>query len=82
MENNTQNKDLSRNDGNTMLDEVFDWQIKNNGGEEFKFFIDEENRACLNIKFEGELMAGLIMSKKEFEELIATLTAMNKNVSR
>lgn len=69
-------------DVNNVLAEVFEWEIKNNAGEQFKFFIDEENRACFNVKFEKELLAGLIMSKKEFEELINSLTEMMKNVSR
>lgn len=69
-------------DANNVLAEVFEWEIKNNAGEQFKFFIDEENRACFNVKFEKELLAGLIMSKKEFEELINSLTEMMKNVSR
>jgi hypothetical protein len=69
-------------DAKPVLAEVFEWEIKNNAGEIFKFFIDEENRACLNIKFEKELLAGLIMSKKEFEDLINSLTEMMKNVSR
>ena len=61
--------------------EIFEWEIKNKAGEIFKFFIDKENRACLNIKFENELLAGLIMSKKEFQDLINSLTEMMKNVS-
>lgn len=69
-------------DAKHLLAEVFEWEIRNNAGEEFKFFVDEESRACLNIKFQGELQAALIMSKKEFEGLINSLTEMNKNVVR
>lgn len=60
--------------------EVAEWGIKNNAGEVFKFFIDEERRACLNIRIDRELVAGLIMSKKEFEGLIHAVSEMNKNV--
>ena len=80
-----QNDNLKNNtptDANNVLAEVFEWEIKNNAGEQFKFFIDEENRACFNVKFEKELLAGLIMSKKEFEGLINSLTEMKKNVGR
>ena len=75
-------KNETPTDANNVLAEVFEWEIKNNAGEQFKFFIDEENRACFNVKFEKELLAGLIMSKKEFEELINSLTEMMKNISR
>lgn len=73
---------VNANSTNVVLEEVSDWEIKNNAGESFKFFIDEENRACFNVKFENQLLAGLIMSKKEFEVLINSLSKMMKNVSR
>lgn len=58
------------------------WEIKNNAGEQFKFFINEKNMACLNVYLEKDLIASLIMSKKEFENLIYGLTEMIKNVDR
>ena len=63
-----------------LLKEVFEWEIRNNAGEEFKFFLDEENRPCLNVKFKGNIQASLIMCKTEFEGLIHSLTEMNKSV--
>jgi hypothetical protein len=53
-----------------------DWEIKNCGGVHFKFFIDEENRPCFSVVFEDEILANLIMSKKEFESLVDRLTEM------
>jgi len=74
-------KHIAPTDTNNVFAEVFEWEIKNNAGERFKFFIDEENRACFNVKFERKLLAGLIMSKKEFEGLINSLSKMINNVS-
>lgn len=69
-------------DSNNILSEVVEWEIQNNGGEQFKFFIDEDNRACFNVRHKKVLLAGLIMTKKEFEELVNSLNEMMKNVKK
>lgn len=48
--------------------------------DEFKFFIDEVERACLDVREGGELVTCFIFDKDEFSELIETLQKMYKNV--
>jgi hypothetical protein len=69
---------------NTMRkrEKVFEWKAKNGGGEQFKFFIDEEKRACFSVSCESYELANLIMPKKAFVELINDLTEIMKNVKK
>jgi hypothetical protein len=69
---------------NTMRkrEKVFEWKAKNGGGEQFKFFIDEEKRACFSVCSEEYELANLIMPKKAFAELINDLTEIMKNVKK
>lgn len=72
---------IKKNEVNTNLDLGY-WVLRNNGGEEFIFYIDKENRACFRVKYEDCLMSSLAMTKSEFAKLIETLIEMNKKVLR
>ena len=63
-----------------LIEIITEFKITNNAGEEFKFFLNEESKPCLNVSFEGELRAALIMSKEEFKSLIYNLTMINGQV--
>lgn len=55
-----------------------EYKFKNNAGEEFMFFSDEENKPCLSIRFGKELLASFMLSKEESELVIKALTKINK----
>lgn len=46
------------------------YTFTNNAKEEFKIFLDEENRFCLNIRFEGELIACFILGEKDLNDIV------------
>ncbi len=54
------------------------YEFKNNAGERFSFFVNEEGRASLNIYFKDDLLTGFILDRVEFEELIDSLVEMNE----
>ena len=46
-----------------------EYSITNNAGEQFKFFKDEQERTCLNIRVESELVACFILDDEDVEGL-------------
>lgn len=47
-----------------------DYTFLNNSGEEFTFFLDEEQNFCLNIRRENELVACFNMDDEEMNGII------------
>ena len=58
-----------------------DYKFRNNAREEFNFFLNEENKPCLNINFGDELVAAFILSKEELNTLTKNLEDMNNDVA-
>lgn len=56
---------VMKNKNNIMEYFVFE----NNANEEFKIFLDEENRYCLNIRIDGELKACFILDDEDIDSL-------------
>lgn len=74
---NTLGRDYFKDD--TYVDE---FAFKNNAQDEFKFFVDEEERACLSVREGGELVASFLFDKVEFLEIIEKLKIMSNNVKQ
>jgi len=55
-----------------------DYTFTNNAKEQFKFFLNEDDKLVLNIRFENELIAAFILSLKEREDLIKYLQQNDK----
>lgn len=56
------------------------YEITNNAGEKFTFFIDKEDRICLNVSVENQTFAALMMSRKESKALAKSLKQMNQTI--
>lgn len=57
--------------------DLVEYNFQNNAKEKFKFFLDEKNQPCLNIRDKKELIACFILDKDEFSDLIRTLLKLN-----
>jgi len=56
-------------------------KVKNNAGEEFCIFLDNDKRSCINAKFGKELLASIILAKEEVEQLANLFNEMKNEVA-
>ena len=57
------------------------YKFKNNAREEFNFFLNEDGKVRLDIKFEQELLASFLLSKEEVDNLLKKLKVMNQQAN-
>lgn len=60
--------------------DLVEYNFQNNAKEKFKFFLDEKNQPCLNIRDEKELIACFILDKYDLTQLTKVLKRINTEV--
>lgn len=58
------------------------WQIQNNAGELFKISMDENKNPGITVYFNDGILARIIMSKKEFDEMVDSLEYMRQSIKK